>query len=189
MEVFQHIKTVLSIILGLSITHLLQGAVKLVQHPHREKPYWVHLLWSLYVFLVLVHFWWWEYQLKTIHNWVFGEYFFVVIYIIIYYVLCALLFPEDLKDYIGYKDYFYKKKIWFFSVLAVSFLADVPDTLIKGNQYFLAFRWEYAARIISHVLLCLLAIKINNKTFHAVLVIFFLIYELSFIWRLYAIER
>ncbi|HWK07576.1 MAG TPA: hypothetical protein VNS58_28285 [Puia sp.] len=189
METFQHIKTVLSIILGLSITHLLKGTVKLIQHPGREKPYLVHLLWSLYLFLVLVHFWWWEYQLKVITTWVFGEYFFVIGYIITYYVLCALLFPDDLKDFDGYEDYFYKKKTWFFSVLAISFLADTLDTLIKGKEYFLISSVEYPIRITLHVGLCLLAIWINNKRFHLILVILFLLYELSFIWRMYAFER
>ncbi|MCR8556589.1 hypothetical protein KXD93_03000 [Mucilaginibacter sp. BJC16-A38] len=189
MEVFQHIKTILSIILSLSIAHLLKGTVKLIQHPGREKPYWVHLLWALFVFLTLIHFWWWEYQLKNNTNWVFAEYFFVIIYITIFFVLCALLFPDDLKDYNSYQDYFYKKKSWFFGVLAVSFVADVIDTLIKGQEYFLLARWEYPVRIISHIALCLVAIKTNNKKFHAFLVIFFLIYELLFIWQLYSTEQ
>jgi hypothetical protein len=33
MESFDYIKTVLGIILGLSITHLLKGAVKIIDHP------------------------------------------------------------------------------------------------------------------------------------------------------------
>lgn len=45
MDFFNHIKTVISIILGLSIGCLLNGTVKFVQHPGRTKPYWVHLLW------------------------------------------------------------------------------------------------------------------------------------------------
>jgi len=189
METFQHIKTVLSIILGLSITQLLRGTVKLVQHPGREKPYLVHLLWTFYLFLVLIHFWWWEYQLKVIVKWDFAEYFFIIGYIIVYYVLCALLFPDDLKDFDGYEDYFYKKKVWFFSVLAITYLADVVDTLIKGNAYFESFSWEYLVRIAGHVVLCLVAIRVSNKRFHLVLVILFLLYELSFIWRMYAFER
>jgi hypothetical protein len=189
LDTFQHIKTVLSILLGLSIAQLLKGTVRLIQHPGREKPYLVHLLWALYMFLVLIHFWWYEYQLKVITNLDFAEYFFVIGYILIYYVLCALLFPDDLKDYNGYEEYFYKKKTWFFAVLAITYLADTVDTLIKGKEYFLSFSWEYLARVIVHVILCLIAIRIKNKKFHLVLVVLFLLYELSFIWRMYAFER
>jgi hypothetical protein len=54
METFEYIKSVIGIILGLSLAKLLQSAVKLVQHPSRTKPYWGHLLWALYLFLLLV---------------------------------------------------------------------------------------------------------------------------------------
>jgi hypothetical protein len=33
MDFFSHIKSVIGIILGLSITHLLKGAAKQIQHP------------------------------------------------------------------------------------------------------------------------------------------------------------
>ena len=51
MDIFAHIKSVIGIILGLSIAKLLQGTVKLIQHPGRTKPYWIHLAWALYIFL------------------------------------------------------------------------------------------------------------------------------------------
>jgi hypothetical protein len=54
MDTFSHIKAVISITLGLSITHLLKGAAKQIQHPGRDKPYWVHNLWTLYVFILLL---------------------------------------------------------------------------------------------------------------------------------------
>jgi hypothetical protein len=188
MDVFIHIKTVIGIILSLSIAHLLKGSVKLVQHPGRDKPYRLHLLWVFYIFILLIHFWWWENNLKTIHQWTFPEYFFIICYIMIFYVLCALLFPDDLKDYTGFEDYFYSRKKWFFSVLALCFAADVIDTSIKGAEYYLNSSWEYYARNISHFVLCLVAIKVNNKKFHNTLVIFFIVYELLYILRLFRTE-
>jgi hypothetical protein len=126
--------------------------------------------------------------LRTISQWLFAEYFFVVIYITIYFVLYALLFPDDLKDYTGYKEYFYSRKNWFFGVLALSFVADVIDTLIKGKEYLLRFQWEYPVRNIVHLVLCLVAIKVSNKKFHAALVILFIVYELLYILRMFNIE-
>ena len=57
---------VVGFILSISIARLLLGGVKLIQHPGRTRPYWIHLLWALYIFFVLIHFWWSEYSLKTI---------------------------------------------------------------------------------------------------------------------------
>ncbi len=185
MDAFSHIKRIIAIILGLAIALVLKGAVKLIQHPGKTRAYWVHLLWSLYVFLILIHFWWWEYKLNVITVWTFPEYFFIILYITIFYVLCALLYPDDLADYSGYEEYFYSRKNWFFAVLAISFIADYIDTAIKGKDYLQHYSWEYPARNIIHFILCLVAIKVNNKNFHAALVILFILYELSYILRLF----
>ncbi|MBS1663925.1 MAG: hypothetical protein JST68_22960 [Bacteroidetes bacterium] len=176
----------ISIILGLSLAKLLQSAVKLVQHPGRTKPYWVHLLWSLYIFLVLIHFWWWEYSLKKVTAWSFEAYFFLILYITIYFTICALLWPDDIKDYDErYEDYFYSRKKWFFAVLALSFVADIVDTYLKKSGYFLQNTIEYPIRNVLHFAACIAAMYISNRRFHAVLVIAFILYELIYIIRLF----
>lgn len=157
----------------------------MVQHPGREKPYWVHLLWAFYVFLLLAHFWWWEFSFHSFTTWTFGVYAFLISYIIVFYLMSALLFPDDLKDYTGYEDYFYSRKKWFFGVLALSFLMDIIDTLLKGKEYASHLGIEYPVRNIAHFILCVVAIKVNNRKFHAMLVLLFLAYELSYIIRIY----
>ena len=44
MEMFNYVMVLASVIIGLGIAHLLQGVGGIVQHPGREKIYWVHLL-------------------------------------------------------------------------------------------------------------------------------------------------
>ncbi len=186
MEALAHVNTVIGIILSLSIAHLLKGSVKFVQHPDRAKPYWVHMLWVFYIFLLLIHFWWWEASLSRVKEWYFPEYFFVISYIILFFVICALLFPDDMKDYDGdYERYFYSRKTWFFGALALSFLADIVDTMLKGEDYYNHFTWLYPARYVSHFILCLVAIRVDNRRFHGALVIFFIVYQLYFIFKLY----
>lgn len=189
MDTFNHFKAVLGIIFGLGIAQLIKGTVRFVQHPKREKPYWIHLLWCLYIFLLMVHFWWWEYNLHNLKTWIFPKYFFLIIYTGMYYLLCALLMPEDVKDYGGeYKQYFFRRKNWFFGTLALTFAADVVDTLIKGSDYYLIHHIEYPIRAAFHIALCLVAMKVSNKRFHGILVSVFIIYELSYILRLFFIE-
>ncbi|QOG03282.1 hypothetical protein [Flavobacterium sp. MDT1-60] len=188
MEELTHIKSVIGIILGLSLTHLIKGSVIFIQHPGRKKVYFVHSLWVFYVFLLIIHFWWWEFNLKLITEWYFIDYFFIICYILIYYLLCAILYPDDLRDYTGYEDYFYSRKNWFFAILAISYIADMIDTAIKGGNYFLYNQTEYYIRIATHVVLCLIAIKYHNKVFHTILAILFIVYELSYILRLFNVE-
>jgi hypothetical protein len=93
-----------------------------------------------------------------------------------------------LVDYTGYEDYFYSRKKWFFSILAISFGADIIDTAIKGGDYFLYNQTEYFVRVVSHIILCFAAIKVDNKRFHTILVVLFIAYELSYILRLFNVE-
>ena len=76
METFAHIKTVIGIILGLSITHSLKGVVRIIEHPNKIKPYWIHLLWGFYMFLTTVYFWWFEVHLSEVTDWNFFKYLF-----------------------------------------------------------------------------------------------------------------
>ena len=188
MEEFMHIKSIIAIILGLSLTHLIKGSVNFIQHPGRKKFSLLHFLWVVYIFLLIIHFWWWEFNLKLVIQWNFADYLFIITYIMLYYLLCAILYPDDLKDYKGYEDYFFSRKNWFFSVLALCFTADIVDTFLKGNNYFLATIPEYFPRIIAHILLCIMAVLIKNKTFHYVLAVVFILYEISFIFRFFNIE-
>ena len=69
METFAHIKTVIGIILGLSITHSLKGAITIIEHPTKIKPYWVQLIWGFNLFLTTIYFWWFEVHLAEVVNW------------------------------------------------------------------------------------------------------------------------
>lgn len=188
MDQFFHIRMLVSMIVSLSLAHLLKGVVKIVEHPKRVKIYWVHLLWVAYLFFYIIDFWWWELKLKTIPVWNFRYYFFVIIYIAVFYFTCSLIFPDDLKDYAGYKEYYYSRRKWFFSFMACIFLLDVGDTSLKGGDYFQSLGPEYIFRIGFHVLLCLLAIRIRKEWFHAAMVIIFLLYNISWILRKYYFE-
>lgn len=188
MDVFSHIKTVMGIIMGLGLTHILKGVTKIIEHPAKAKPYWVHLLWCLYLFLLINHFWWFEINLATVRHWNFSTYFFLVFYVTLYYLLCAMIFPDDMKEYYGFEDYFFSRKKWFFTVLAFVFAADYIDTAIKGKVYMAHLHWEYPVRNITHIGLCIGGAFVRSKIFHAALVITLLLYEISWIVRLYFVE-
>lgn len=185
MDQFFHIRMLMSIIVSLSMATLLKGVAKLIEHPTRVRLYWVHLAWVAFIFLSLLDFWWWEIRLKSIATWSFPIYVFVICFVVVYYIMCSLLFPDDMKEYDGYKGYYYSRKNWFFTFLGVSFLFDVGDTLLKGVQYYQSLGTEYIIRFIVHILLCLLAIRSKNERIHAGMVVFFLLYNVLWVIRKY----
>jgi hypothetical protein len=96
-------------------------------------------------------------------QWTFAIYFFVILYAILFYSLCTLLFPSDLKDYAGYEDYFLSRRRWFFGILAATYVADIIDTSLKGSAYLHSFGAEYPIRITAGLALCLIAILTRNR--------------------------
>jgi hypothetical protein len=96
--VFIHIKVALGMVVSLGIARLLTGVAKFVQHPGRTRPDWIHLAWAASMLLTLLHFWWWQYRLAEI-AWRFENYLFVMGYAALFYLMSALLFPDDIAEY------------------------------------------------------------------------------------------
>ena len=158
-DIFPHIRIVMGMVIGLGVTRLLSGVARIVQHPAQYRLYAVHLAWVASVLLALVHFWWWEFGLYQIESWTFGTYAFIVSYAIVLFLLCALLFPDSMRDYASYEDYFYARRAWFFGLLGATYLLDVVDTLIKGEAHFARFALEYLIRTPVLVALCIVAAR------------------------------
>jgi len=184
-DVFPHIRIVLGMVIGLAVTRLLSGVARIVQHPKQYRLYPVHLAWVGSVLLMLVHFWWWEFGLYRIDNWTFGIYLFIVAYAVVLFLLCALLFPDSMQDYRSYEDYFYEQRGWFFGLLAVTYLLDIIDTLLKGEAHFARFGSEYLVRTPLFVALCVVAMLLRDRRFHIAFVVFTLVYQVSWILRLF----
>lgn len=184
-EIFPHIRIVMGMVIGLGVTRLLSGLARIVQHPKQYPLYPVHLAWVASVLLMLVHFWWWEFGLFQIENWTFGKYLFIIGYAVTLFLLCALLFPDQMQDYRGYEDFFYARRAWFFGLLAATYLLDIVDTLLKGEAHFARFGIEYLLRTPVFVALCIIAILVRDRRFHIVFVAVTLIYQISFILRLF----
>ena len=185
-DVFPHVRIVMGMVIGLGVTRLLSGLARIVQHPRQYPLDPVHLAWVASLLLTLVHFWWWEFGLFGIRHWTFEIYFFIVLYAVTLFLLCALLFPDSMEGYAGYEDYFYARRAWFFGLLAATYLFDVIDTLIKGEAHFARFGVEYLIRTPVFVLLCLIAIRTTDRRFHRAFIAFTLIYQISWILRLFS---
>ncbi|NOT77212.1 MAG: hypothetical protein HOP08_19995 [Cyclobacteriaceae bacterium] len=185
MDQFFHIRIIIGMVLGLGITLILKGLSKFIQHPGRYKVYSVHIAWSIYVFMMLTHFWWWEFHLAYVEVWTFTHYAFVILYIVIYFLLCAILFPDDIDDYPGFKDYYYSRRSWFFGLLILILLVDVGDTWLKGKEYLEHLGTEYFLRTAFLLVLSGLAIKIRSERFHMVVVAIFILYEILWTLRMY----
>jgi hypothetical protein len=184
-DVFPHVRIVMGMVIGLGVTRLLSGLARIVQHPSQYKLYSVHLAWVAATLLMLIHFWWWEFGLYRIGIWTFQTYLFVIVYAIVLFLLCALLFPDSMQGYSGYRDYFYSRRAWFFGLLATTWLLDIVDTLIKGEAHFARFASEYLIRTPVLFGLSVAAIFVSGHRFHLLFVTGLLVYQTIWILRLF----
>lgn len=182
-DLFPHIRIVLGMVIGLGVARLLSGVAKILQHPKRYRLYPLHFAWACSVMLMLVHFWWWEFGLSKVEVWSFGKYFFVFSYAVTLFLLCALLFPDNLEEYRSYEEFFYERRGWFFGVLATTYILDIGDTLMKGTAHQLSFGPEYLIRTPLIILLCIIAAVVKNRVFHTIFLIFKFGYQIYWILR------
>ncbi|CAN0653073.1 hypothetical protein R2G56_09665 [Nitratireductor aquimarinus] len=161
-----HIRVVLGVVMGLSLARLLNGLAHFVQHPGKIRIYSVHIGWVLFLFLAVVHFWWFQFSLIYISYWTFEHYIFVIMYAALFFFICALLFPDDMKEYSGFADYFHSRQTWFFALLAALYAVDIIDTLAKGVEHFKNLGPEYPLRQAVMITLSIVAIFVKSRRFH-----------------------
>jgi len=184
-DVFVHVRLVMGFIISLSIARILTGASRFVQHPSLDKIYPVHLVWSVSVLLMLVHFWWWEFWLTGLLQWNFGIYVFLVAFAVVLYLLTTILYPDNLAEYKGYEDYFYSRRGWFFGLFALTFVFDFADTVMKGKEHLESFGLEYWIRAPAYVVLAGIAMWTRNRAYHWTFATLNLIYQVSFVTRMF----
>ncbi len=177
---YLHIRIVLSIILGLTLTTLLKGMVGFAQHPKRNKFSIIHFGWVLWSFISVVTFWWWEYRLADVREWTFGAYFFIITYCSSYFALAALLLPDDVGDYRGLEDYVLSRRFWIFGLIGAITLLDIGDTILKGPAHFAVLGSKYDFKIVITLIACLIGTSTTRRGIHIVLVTTLLAYQLWF---------
>lgn len=170
-QLYFHVRVVMGMILGLSVTRLLSGFAKFIQHPREYQVSPLHLGWAASTLLNAILFWWWEFRLAELQHWTFTLYFFLLLYTSLFYFMCVLLFPDHLGDYSSYRAYFYDRRKWFFGILAVSHVMDFIDTIIKGGDYAQKAALFQEVEMVVMIAGCVIAISTRNPRYHAAFLI------------------
>jgi len=71
MDEFSYLSVLLSIILGLAVTEVLQGFRRLLQSRARVRLYWPTITWAFLLFVIYVQSWWAMFGLREHHDWTF----------------------------------------------------------------------------------------------------------------------
>ena len=73
-DLYLHVRVLIALILGLSVTRLVSGVAALISIPAVHRIWSVHLGWVAWALLNVVTFWWWEFRLSFVQHWTFASY-------------------------------------------------------------------------------------------------------------------
>jgi len=179
MSQFEYVAVLISIIVGLALTQILRGVGRMVTTQDGPRPYWVHLIWTFYIFIYIVLFWWWEFRLGAV-DWSLWIYLAVITYTTLFFFVSLIVQPGSLDGISSYKEYYYSRRRWIFGLLIAITLWDFVDTLLKGVNHLRDLGTGYLVLNISLIILSAVSIITSNeryhKTFAAVWIIVFVIY-------------
>ena len=140
MNAFDYAMVLISIIVGLGITHILSNlgtAVHRLRHHgpaiRLESNY---LAWIAFVFCWLVNFWWWEFKWSELTpDFGFGLFMFLVLYATSLFLLAVILVPTRLSIVVDSWEYFLSIRYWFYGGLLVLNGIDLVDSFMKGTEW------------------------------------------------------
>ncbi|MFC3569910.1 hypothetical protein [Paracoccus simplex] len=185
-EVFTHVRIILGMVLGLSVSRLITGMTRFIQHPGRERIYLPHFTWALFLVLFIIHFWWFEFALAHRQDWSFNIYIFLIFYAFLFVAMSAVIFPDKMDEYLGFEDYFKKRRRGFYILLLMLLTVDVVDTLIKGGDYYYhRYGWYYPIRQAILIAGTLAALAWRSDRYHAIFAVFAIIFEVIWIVSLF----
>ena len=115
-DAFAYLSVLLSIILGLAITEVLQGYRTLLIARGAVKLYAPPLVWSGTMLVLAIHFWWASFGLATRHDWDFTAFCAVLMQTVMLFMGAALLLPHKKGDqHIDLMAHYYREAGPFFS--------------------------------------------------------------------------
>lgn len=91
---FSYLSVLLSIILGLAITQVLQGYRALLLARGRVRLSSPVLIWSVLILLLAAQAWWASFDLRGRTHWDFLTFAVILLQMILVYMIAALVFPD-----------------------------------------------------------------------------------------------
>ena len=185
---FSYLGVLISVILGLAVTHLLRGLSKLIQSRDTIKAYWVHGVWTLNILLYVLGLWWGMYWWNNLRVWTTELFLFLTAYSIVVFVLSSLLYPAEFPPDMDLEKYYYKNKTWFFGILTLALLIDIPETLQKEIAHLRDVPKQYVYFMPTVIVISLVAAFSNSRRIQGALCLAFLASMLAYM-NFSALER
>jgi hypothetical protein len=181
MGIFEYLGVLLSVIMGLGVTHILSGLSKTIHHRKTLKLYWVHTMWAFNIMVYIVIIWWGMFWWSGQLDWSFFHFLLLIMYTVVLFFAASLLFPWDLPDDFDFEVHFFETRPWFFAVLALAWCVDIPETVLKSDGGLRGLPEAYVFLIVPHLVFALVGVFWSNRTYHKIFAVAWPIFTIGYL--------
>lgn len=152
MDAFSYLSVLLSIIIGLAITQVLQGyrTLLLADRPVRLDP--APLIWSVVLLLAATQGWWASFGLREHQAWNFFGFAIVLLQMVLLYMSAAVVLPDARDGRVDLAEHFDRHRVAFFSFLLAVLVTSVAKDLSIGGE------WPSAFNLLFHAAMGVIAV-------------------------------
>jgi hypothetical protein len=133
---FEYLSVLVSIIVGLGLSHLLTGAARLIQMRRRVRGYAPTYLWIGILLVVQIQIWWAAYEDRDEVRWTFFGFFSFLILPIVAALLSYLLVPDLEGEHheLDLRASFLENAAWFHGLLAAAAAVSLARDLLDDGR-------------------------------------------------------
>jgi len=133
MGAFGYLSVLVSIVLGLGITHLLMGFGRWVESRREFHAFGPSLAWAGFLLLVHIETWWTMFGYTQHHGWTFLQFVVVLLQPMILFLLALLVFPGSDARRQDLRENFLHQRPWFFGLLIVLLIVSILRDLVLNR--------------------------------------------------------
>ena len=183
MDEFSYLSVLLSVVIGLAVTQILQGfRARMLSHA-AIRHYWPVRVWAAVLLLVCAQTWWAMFDLRNRHDWQFDQFMALLAQTIVLYLVCGLVFPDMPRDVaVDLREHYFAQRKRFFALAALGVVVSVYRDVALNHAL------PERTNLIFHgiFLLCALSgILIAREWFHKVLSLVFAAIYLRYVVLLF----
>ncbi|HEY0005373.1 MAG TPA: hypothetical protein VGB17_11240 [Pyrinomonadaceae bacterium] len=179
MNPFDYVSVIISVVIGLGMSHLLTGLVELIKLRRSVRFYWVYLVWVVLTFMGHVFLWWSLWNLRGLRVWNFFSFLLILFEPVLLFVIAAFLIPKlDADERTDLREYFYDNHVAIFgSNAAFTLLLIMQNGSLPGGRFLTTANYLLALALLLHCG----AAATRNKYYHSFMALFFTLWFLTFI--------
>ncbi|MEJ2128044.1 MAG: hypothetical protein P8X81_04275 [Woeseiaceae bacterium] len=178
MSEFEYLAVFMSIIFGISTTHVMAGIIRNI---YRGEINHTHFVLTAFFFVVLILDWWTGFYWAEQESWNFFHFIVIVLWSMAHYVGAITLYPPLSA---GVEHPFEYRHNWFLKAFIGVAIMDMVQTWARGSLFDPP---AYLPFVVHYLLMASLALYVNKPMFHRVMAWYLLLSTVSwsFIVRLF----